>query len=272
RLSTGVGGALLDSGTALRGAHLLAGEIGHMISDESPSARTCRCGRRGCLETVASKGAVAEAWQRTAGADADLDHLAAALADRDPRALELLTALAATVGRVLGIAALVTDPDEIVLAGEVGTLLEPVLPALRDAVCRQCLVGADLVVRSGETAHQQGARGAIAALRALGQPLPRLRPARTSDLPNPAEGALSVLSVRCPPCRRGGDRRGHHGHPSQGPHPPRPERDHDLPRPRRVVAAVPAGTADPRPARGRRGRDRPRHLRHPAPGHRRLAA
>src|SRR5699024_710388 len=134
-------------------AHLLAGEIGHMISDESPSARTCRCGRRGCLETIASKGAVTEAWQRTAGADADLDHLAAALADRDPRALELLTALAATVGRVLGIAALVTDPDEIVLAGEVGTLLEPVLPALRDAVCRQCLVGADLVVRRGETAH-----------------------------------------------------------------------------------------------------------------------
>lgn len=196
RLSTGVGGALLDSGTALRGAHLLAGEIGHMISDESPSARTCRCGRRGCLETIASKGAVTEAWQRTAGADADLDHLAAALADRDPRALELLTALAATVGRVLGIAALVTDPDEIVLAGEVGTLLEPVLPALRDAVCRQCLVGADLVVRSGETAHQQGARGAIAALRALDQPLPRPRPARTSDLPSPAEGALSVLSVR----------------------------------------------------------------------------
>src|SRR5699024_1501943 len=61
RLSTGVGGALLDSGTALRGAHLLAGEIGHMISDESPSARTCRCGRRGCLGTVASKGALTEA-------------------------------------------------------------------------------------------------------------------------------------------------------------------------------------------------------------------
>ena len=105
---------------------------------------------------------------------------------------ELAVELAATVGRVLGIAALVTDPDEIVIAGEVGNLLEPVLPALRDAVSRHCLVGADLQVRSGEIAHQQGARGAIAALRALDQPLSRPRPARTGNLPHPDEGVLSV--------------------------------------------------------------------------------
>ena len=192
RLSTGVGGAVLDTGTALRGAHLLAGEIGHMISDESPTARICRCGRRGCLETVASQDAVTEAWQGVAGPGADLDHLAAALAEGDPRALELAEELAATVGRVLGIAALVTDPDEIVIAGEVGHLLEPVLPALRDAVSRHCLIGADLQVRSGEIAHQQGARGAIAALRALDHPPSRPRPARTGILPHPDEGVLSV--------------------------------------------------------------------------------
>src|SRR5699024_743214 len=217
RLSTGVGGAVLDTGTALRGAHLLAGEIGHMISDESPTARTCRCGRRGCLETVASKDAVLEDWQRTAGADADLDHLAAALANRDPRALELVTGLAVTVGRVLGIAALVTDPDEIVLAGEVGILLEPVLPALRDATSRHCLVGTDPVVRSGETARQHGARGATATPPAAARPVPSTRPARTANLPKPAEVAPGV---RWPQRHPGGDRRVHHGHTTVGPHPP----------------------------------------------------
>lgn len=191
RLSTGVGGAVLGAGTALRGAHLLAGEIGHMITDDSASARECRCGRRGCLETIASKCAVIEAWQQVAGEEAGLDHLAEALAAQDPRALELATALASAVGRALGIAALVIDPDEIVLAGEVGTLLEPVLPALREAISRQCLTGAELQVRSGEAADRQGALGAIAALRAIDHPLSR-RPARTGTLPYPAEGVLSV--------------------------------------------------------------------------------
>lgn len=192
RLSTGVGGAVLGAGAALRGTHLLAGEIGHMIIDDSPGARECRCGRRGCLETVASQGAVLEAWQAITGAEDDLDHLAAALEDRDPRALELMTELAGTVGRALGIAALIIDPDEIVLAGEVGTLLEPVLPTLREAMARQCLTGAEVQVRSGETADQQGARGAIAALRATDLPPARARSARAGALTYPAEGGPRV--------------------------------------------------------------------------------
>src|SRR5699024_3232017 len=127
-----------------------------------------------------------------AGRAPALGPLPAALAESASRALERAVGLAATVGRVLGIAALVTDPDEIVIAGEVGHLLEPGLPALRDAVSRHCLIGAGLQVRSGAIAHQQGARAAIAALRALDHPPSRPRPARTGILPHPDEGVLSV--------------------------------------------------------------------------------
>ncbi|APX34037.1 hypothetical protein BH708_16460 [Brachybacterium sp. P6-10-X1] len=195
RLSTGVGGAVLGAGAALRGAHLLAGEIGHLITDDTPEARACRCGRRGCLETVASKDAVLDTWQEITGMEDDqvgLDDLAAALEGGDPRALELATGLAGTVGRALGIAALIIDPDEIVLAGEVGTLLEPVLPTLREAMARQCLTGAEVQVRSGETADKQGARGAIAALRAADLPPARARSARAGTLTYPAEGGPRV--------------------------------------------------------------------------------
>lgn len=190
RLSTGVGGAVLGEGSALRGSHLLAGEIGHMIVDDSPDAHSCRCGRSGCLETVASLGAVTRQWQDLVGADGDLAGLRAALAAEDPHAVDLMTTIAAAVGRVLGIAALVIDPDEVVIAGEIGALLEPVLPTLEEAIARQRLTGGPLPVRSGGTAPQQGARGAIAYLRAADGP----RPTRLLTSPHTptSEGGLRV--------------------------------------------------------------------------------
>ncbi|MGP9680848.1 ROK family protein [Brachybacterium sp. AOP3-A1-3] len=201
RLSTGVGGAVLGSGSALRGAHLLAGEIGHMIVDPGPQAAECRCGRRGCLETVASQGAVRQRWQDIVAADAGvesapdpvtLSDLEVALGAEDPRALALVTDLARTVGRALGLAALVTDPDEIVLAGEVAVLLEPVLPVLRETVAQNCLTGADLELRIASATTQQGARGAIAALRSTDQLPDYFAASRTSRSPYLTSGGRHV--------------------------------------------------------------------------------
>ncbi|MGO2359834.1 MAG: ROK family protein [Brachybacterium tyrofermentans] len=209
RLSTGVGGAVLGSGSALRGAHLLAGEIGHMIVETGPEAAECRCGRRGCLETVASQGAVRQRWQDIAGPDAGVESapdatptpvadpvtlagLEAALVAEDPRALALVTDLARTVGRALGLAALVTDPDEIVLAGEVAVLLEPVLPVLRETVAQNCLTGADLELRIASATTQQGARGAIAALRSTDQLPDYFAASRTSRSPYLTSGGRHV--------------------------------------------------------------------------------
>ena len=40
----------------------MAGEIGHVVVDES--AALCRCGQRGCLEAVAAGPAIARAWPK----------------------------------------------------------------------------------------------------------------------------------------------------------------------------------------------------------------
>ncbi|GAP80232.1 predicted N-acetyl-glucosamine kinase 2, ROK family [Brachybacterium sp. SW0106-09] len=194
RLSTGVGGAVLGAGAALRGTHLMAGEIGHMIIDDREEPSPCRCGRRGCLETVASLGAVTRAWQEVAGPDGD--DLPAALHAGDPRAHALVTEVAAAVGRVLGTAVLVSDPEEVIVGGEVGALLEPALPTLRATMIRHCLTGANVPVRLGESAPHQGALGAIAALRAAERPPARPRPGRAPTQPpaplHRAEGGLRV--------------------------------------------------------------------------------
>lgn len=51
-VSTGVGGGWILNGQPWRGAHGLAGEIGHMTID--PHGPRCLCGKRGCVERLAS--------------------------------------------------------------------------------------------------------------------------------------------------------------------------------------------------------------------------
>lgn len=51
-LGTGVGGGIVMNGQLLHGVAGCAGEIGHITVD--PEGFECTCGKRGCLETVAS--------------------------------------------------------------------------------------------------------------------------------------------------------------------------------------------------------------------------
>lgn len=52
-IGTGLGGAVILDGQVVNGAHGYGGEIGHLPAPFGEAV--CGCGRRGCLETVASK-------------------------------------------------------------------------------------------------------------------------------------------------------------------------------------------------------------------------
>lgn len=52
-VGTGLGGAIILDGAVVNGAHGYGGEIGHIPAPFGDAV--CGCGRRGCLETVASK-------------------------------------------------------------------------------------------------------------------------------------------------------------------------------------------------------------------------
>ena len=56
RAALGLGGAIINGGTILRGHNNQAGQIGHMPID--PKGLHCSCGARGCLNTVASGWAI----------------------------------------------------------------------------------------------------------------------------------------------------------------------------------------------------------------------
>lgn len=51
-LGTGVGGGIVAAGSILNGVNGTAGEIGHITVD--PDGHQCNCGKKGCLETIAS--------------------------------------------------------------------------------------------------------------------------------------------------------------------------------------------------------------------------
>jgi len=71
--STGVGLGVMIGGQLLKGHQGLAGEIGHLPIQ--PNGSACGCGRRGCIETLASDTALARMVSRRIKREIDIDQL-----------------------------------------------------------------------------------------------------------------------------------------------------------------------------------------------------
>jgi glucokinase len=114
-LGTGIAMAFVDGGTVLRGETMSAGELGHIVA--RPGEEPCRCGNRGCLETVASANAIAGAYNHLTGHVLAAADVAGAVRRGDPTAervwLDALDALADG----LAICTLLLDPGVIILGG-----------------------------------------------------------------------------------------------------------------------------------------------------------
>lgn len=131
-VSTGVGAGLVLDGRVYRGADFGAGELGHTIV--APGGPLCNCGRRGCLEAVASGGAIGRRARQLAAAGRgrrmlDLaggapDRISArtvfaAAAAGDAEALELVRDAAGYLGRAIANILTLLEPQRVVLGGGV---------------------------------------------------------------------------------------------------------------------------------------------------------
>ncbi len=142
---TGIGGALIMAGRLVRGANGFAGEPGHMLVDRS--GPTCACGQKGCWEAVASGTGLANLARvivtegrgqrivEIAGGEPGLirgEHVAAAHAEGDRDALEVLDRFATWVAQ--GIASLVVllDPDLVVLGGGLTSINQSFMSEVRE--------------------------------------------------------------------------------------------------------------------------------------------
>jgi glucokinase len=139
-LGTGIGGGLVLNGQLYRGASGAAGEIGHMQLD--PDGRQCGCGRRGCLEALASGWALgARAAEIVAlepdgilarlvqdsGEEPDAKRLEDAAAAGDKSAQAAIHDAGTYLGAGLVNIVNIFDPEVIVIGGGLRRLGEPYL-------------------------------------------------------------------------------------------------------------------------------------------------
>lgn len=167
-VSSGVGAGPISGGRLVRGARGLAGQLGHVTVD--PGGRLCRCGRRGCLETIASVPAVRRRAREATGRDLPREDLAHALRPGgDPRLAAILPDAGRALGGAIAAACRLLDPAVVVVGGDAAFATERVLEAIRAEVARGTLPGAGGEIRV--VAATQGERGpVVGALRLAARP------------------------------------------------------------------------------------------------------
>lgn len=133
-LSDGVGAGLILDGRLYEGGGGGAGELGHVTVQ--PNGLVCRCGNRGCLETVVGTQRLLEALGHT-GVQADGTNDLVALAERDhPGAQRILVDAGRSVGQALAGPCTVLDPRLIVVGGKNARASAPLIRGIHDALSR----------------------------------------------------------------------------------------------------------------------------------------
>ncbi|MEU5216881.1 ROK family transcriptional regulator [Streptomyces sp. NPDC020807] len=116
-IGSGIGSALVVNGHLLRGAHGVAGEVGHLCVD--PVGPRCRCGARGCVEAVGSTDVILTVVREAVGNPRlTFDEVVAMAREGHREAVDAFTRAGHAIG--VGIAALVNlvGPERVVVSGE----------------------------------------------------------------------------------------------------------------------------------------------------------
>ena len=134
KAADGVGAGLYIGGALVRGNTGAAGEIGH--TQVSQDGDWCRCGNRGCLETIISVRQVLAqiSHLHAAGGDSLRGRLAEVAGH--PVARKILAESGRTLGRVLANLCALLDPKVVIIGGELSQAGEPFLDGVRESIDR----------------------------------------------------------------------------------------------------------------------------------------
>ncbi len=125
-VGTGIGSGLVINGDLYQGVNGNACDLGHMYMTDRPLL--CRCGREGCVETVASERAVGERLRehydlpKSPVREELVEFLNARIREKDPFAVELLGEAADYLGKAIFNLVAIADPQLLVVAGRFNAL------------------------------------------------------------------------------------------------------------------------------------------------------
>ncbi|WP_437615405.1 ROK family protein [Erwinia sp. V71] len=110
----GIGSASFIHGALYRGAHGGAGEIAHCTIE--PGGAPCRCGKRGCLDTIASLIAIKEQARQQQLAASSLPELERLAQNGSHAALDIVHRAGHALGLALAHLIQINDPETVLIA------------------------------------------------------------------------------------------------------------------------------------------------------------
>ena len=115
-LGTGIGGAIINEGTLMRGVKGGAGEIGHMVIKEN--GIPCNCGGQGCFERYASTSGLLRAYKDEAGVqEINGEQFIKLVREGDPKANKVYSRYLDDLATGISNAVHILDPGDVIIGG-----------------------------------------------------------------------------------------------------------------------------------------------------------
>jgi predicted NBD/HSP70 family sugar kinase/biotin operon repressor len=172
KLASGIGAGLVLGGRLHQGATGIAGEIGHV--QVKADGAVCRCGNRGCLETVASASALLESLKPAYGDDLTVRGMLELATNGNHGAQRVIKDAGWAIGRAVADLCNSLNPEAIVVGGVLGASRTPLLEGIRESVDRYAQPGTAgaVTVLAGKLGERAEVLGALAlALQGAASPV-----------------------------------------------------------------------------------------------------
>ena len=139
KVASGIGAGLILNGRLYRGATGLAGELGHLLVD--PEGHVCRCGNRGCLETLAATGALVDLLRRSHG-DVTVARMLELAHGGDLGCRRVIADAGRAIGQAVSMLLNVLNPELLVVGGDLADAGDLLLDGVRESIGRAALPSA----------------------------------------------------------------------------------------------------------------------------------
>lgn len=165
KVATGIGSGLISDGRLHRGARGAAGDMGH-VQVPHGADEVCRCGNHGCLEAVASGGAIARRLTAMGIAAESSQDVVALARGGSVETLQLMRQAGRDIGEVLATAVSLFNPSVIVIGGSLSQAGDHLAAGVREVVYRRSLPLAteDLRIVQSRAGNRAGILGAASMI------------------------------------------------------------------------------------------------------------
>ena len=137
KIGSGIGAGLILNGELYYGYLGITGELGHTPVAEH--GLICRCGNRGCLETVASTTVMLESLSRGSEVPVAIADMVERGLARDPATLRVIGDAGTAIGKAIANIANVINPEIVLIGGPLAGLGDALLDPVQHGILQNAI-------------------------------------------------------------------------------------------------------------------------------------